>query len=221
MPAPPRVGLLFALWVGVITAFTGPLALINPLFIGFLQDRHDVADKLQRSKGEVDRIDGEIVWDIFSGGEFAVAFENGREVLDASERSHMHDVSRLVRILVILELVALGFAAWGGRLLQPEGRRLGRMLMCGAGGVGVATLAIGAFAVLAWDAAFTLFHELLFPPGTWTFPADSNLIRLYPPGFWFDATMVAAGLILALAATLSYAGWRLIREADTQDAWTC
>lgn len=216
MPAPPRVGLLFALWVGVITALTGPLALINPLFIGFLQDRHDVADKLQRSQAEVDRINAEIVWDIFSGGEFDVAFANGRDVLDASERSHMRDVSRLVRILVILELVAIGFAAWGGRLLQPEAARLGRMLMYGAGGVGVATLAIGVFAVIAWDSAFTLFHELFFPPGTWTFPADSNLIRLYPPGFWFDAAMVAGALILASATTLSYAGWRRIREADAR-----
>lgn len=221
MPAPPRVGLLFALWVGVITALTGPLLLINPMFIGVLQDRHDVADKLMRSNAEVDRINAEIVWDIFSGGEFDVAFANGRDVLDADERSHMHDVSRLVRILVILELVALGFAAWGGALLQPETRRLGRMLMYGAGGVGVATLAVGAFAVVAWDAAFTLFHELLFPPGTWTFPADSNLIRLYPPGFWFDAAMVAGALVLALAAALSYAGWRRIREADSQDLATC
>jgi integral membrane protein (TIGR01906 family) len=223
MPAPPRVGLLFALWVGVITALTGPLALINPLFIGFLQDRHDVADKLQRSQAEVDRINGEIVWDIFSGGDFGVAFANGRPVLDAEERLHMHDVSRLVRILVLLELVALGFAAWGGRLLQPETARLGSALMYGAGGVGVATLAIGAFAVLAWEAAFTLFHQLLFPPGTWTFPADSALIRLYPPGFWFDAAMVAGALILASAAALSFAGWRRIREADAEadDLATC
>jgi len=214
MPAPPRVAFLFAFWVGMLTALSGPLALINPLFIGWLQDRHDVADRLQRSQDELDRINGEIVWDIVSGGEFAVAFANGRAVLDDSERSHMNDVSRLVRILVILDLVAIAFAAWGGRLLQPETARLGRMLMYGAGGVGAATLAIGAFAILAWDSAFTLFHELFFPPGTWTFPADSTLIQLYPPQFWFDAAMVAGALILASAATLSYAGWRRIREVD-------
>jgi integral membrane protein (TIGR01906 family) len=214
MPAPPRVAFLFAFWVGVLTALTGPLALINPLFIGWLQDRHDVADKIQRSQGELDRINAEIVWDIIAGGEFAVAFANGRSVLDASERSHMDDVSRLVRILVILDLVAVAFAAWGGRLLMTEARRLGRMLIFGAGGVGAATLAIGAFAVLAWDSAFTLFHELLFRPGTWTFPADSSLIQFYPPEFWFDAAMVAGALILASAATMSYAGWRRIREDD-------
>jgi integral membrane protein (TIGR01906 family) len=213
MPAPRRVGWLFALWVGVLTLLTGPLLLINPLFIGWLQDRHDVADKLRISQDELDRINGEIVWDIFSGGDFDVTFDDGEPVLDAEERSHMNDVSRLVRILVILDLVAMAFAAWGGRLLRTEPDRLGRMLVVGAGGVGVATVAIGLFAIVAWDSAFTLFHELLFPPGTWSFPPDSTMILLYPPAFWVDAAMIAAALVLATAATLSIAGWRRMREA--------
>jgi integral membrane protein (TIGR01906 family) len=213
MPAPRRVGWLFAFWVGVLTLLTGPLLLVNPLFIGWLQDRHDVADKLRISQDELDRINGEIVWDIFSGGDFDVAFADGEPVLDADERSHMGDVSRLVRILVILDLVAMAFAAWGGRLLRIEPSRLGRMLVIGAGGVGMATVAIGLFAVVAWDTAFTVFHELLFPPGTWAFPPDSTMILLYPPQFWFDAAMIAAALVLATAAALSVAGWRRIREA--------
>jgi integral membrane protein (TIGR01906 family) len=213
MPAPRRVGWLFALWVGVLTLLTGPLLLVNPFFIGWLQDRHDVADRLRISQDELDRINGEIVWDIFSGGDFDVTFDDGEPVLDAEERSHMNDVSRLVRILVILDLVAMAFAAWGGRLLRTEPDRLGRMLVVGAGGVGVATVAIGIFAVVAWDSAFTLFHELLFPPGTWSFPPDSTMILLYPPEFWFDAAMIAAALVLATAATLSIAGWRRVREA--------
>jgi integral membrane protein (TIGR01906 family) len=173
-----------------------------------------VADKLRISQDELDRINGEIVWDIFSGGDFDVAFVDGDPVLDADERSHMGDVSRLVRILVILDFVAMAFAAWGGRLLRTEPYRLGKMLIVGAGGVGVATVAIGLFAVLAWDTAFTLFHELLFPPGTWSFPPDSTMILLYPPDFWFDAAMIAAALVLATSAALSFAGWRRMREAS-------
>jgi integral membrane protein (TIGR01906 family) len=214
MPPPRRVAWLFALWVGVLTLLTGPLLLINPLFIGWLQDRHDVADKLRVSQGELDRINGEIVWDIISGGDFDVAFVDGQAVLDADERSHMRDVSRLVRILVILDLVAMAFAAWGGRLLRTDPYRLGKMLVIGAGGVGVAMVAIGLFAVVAWDTAFTLFHQLLFPPGTWSFPATSTMILLYPPDFWFDAAMIAAALVLGTSATLSIAGWRRMREAS-------
>lgn len=212
MPAPRRVGWLFALWVGVLTLLTGPLLLINPLFIGWLQDRHDVADKLHITQQEIDRINGEIVWDIFSGGDFDVMFTNGQPVLGPDERAHMSDVSRLVRILVILDVVAIAFAAWGGRLLRTDPYRLGRMIMTGAGTVGIATVAMGLFAVIAWDSAFTVFHELLFPPGTWEFPADSTMILLYPPEFWFDAAMIAAVLVLATAAVLSYGGWRRMRE---------
>jgi integral membrane protein (TIGR01906 family) len=218
MATPPRVAWLFALWIGVLTLLTGPLLLINPFFIGLLQDRQDVADKLRLSQDELNRINGEIVWDIFSGGDFDVTFSNGEQVLDASERSHMSDVSRLVRILVLLEAVAIGFAAWGGRLLRTDAERQGRMLIIGAGTVGVATLAIGVFAVVAWDTAFTLFHELLFPPGTWSFPADSTMILLYPPGFWFDAAMIAGALVLATAAVFSYGGWRRIREVTAPSA---
>jgi integral membrane protein (TIGR01906 family) len=213
MPAPRRVGWLFALWVGVLTFLTGPLLLINPLFIGWLQERHDVADGLRLTQEELDRINGEIVWDIFSGGDFDVAFANGEPVLDAEERSHMSDVSRLVRLLVLLDVVAAAFAAWGGRLLRTDPYRLGKMIITGAGTIGVATVAIGLFAALAWDSAFTLFHELLFPPGTWSFPPDSTMIILYPPDFWFDAAMIAGALVLATSAVLSYAGWRRMREA--------
>jgi integral membrane protein (TIGR01906 family) len=212
--APRGVGYVFAVWVAVLTLLTGPLLLINPLFIGFMQDRHDVADKLRISGEELDRVNTEIVWDIFTGGSFEVAFATGQPVLGVEERSHMRDVSQLVRVLVAIDLFALWFAAWGGRLLRTEPARLGRLLITGAGGVGVAVLAAGAFAVLAWDSAFTLFHQLLFPPGTWSFPEDSTLIQLYPPAFWFEAAMVAGTLILLTAAALSYAGWRRIREAQ-------
>jgi integral membrane protein (TIGR01906 family) len=213
VPAPRRVGWLFALWVGVLTLLTGPLLLVNPLFIGWLQDRHDVADKLHVTQDELDRINGEIVWDIFSGGDFDVTFANGEPVLGPEERSHMSDVSRLVRILVILDLVAIAFAAWGGRLLRTDPYRLGRMIVIGAGTVGVVTVAMGLFAVMAWDAAFTLFHEVLFPMGNWSFPSDSTMILLYPPDFWFDAAMIAGVLILATSGALSFGGWRRMREA--------
>ena len=213
MATPPRVAWLFALWVGVLTLLTGPLLLINPLFIGWLQDQHDVADELRLSQAELDRINGEIVWDIFSGGDFDVAFSTGEPVLDADERAHMNDVSRLVRILIILDAVAIGFAAWGGRLLRTDPDRLGRMIIAGAGAVGVATGAIGLLAIFAWDAVFTLFHELLFPPGTWSFPPDSTMILLYPPDFWFNAAMITGGLIIATSAVLCFGGWRRVREA--------
>jgi len=209
-----RVGYLFALWVGVATLLTGPLALINPLFIGWLQDRQDVADKLRITPEELNRVNGAIVRDIFTDGPFDVTWSTGEVVLEGDEVSHMHDVSRLVRILVVVDAVALGFAAWGGRLLRRDPKRLGQMLILGSGGMGALVLGLGLFAAVAWSTAFTLFHQVFFPPGTWSFPPDSTLIQLYPPEFWFEAAMTAAVVVLATAALLSAAGWNRIREAD-------
>ena len=78
-------------------------------------------------------------------------------------------------------------------------------------------MAIGVFAIVAWESAFTLFHQLLFPPGTWSFPANSTMIRLYPPEFWFDAAMIAGALIIATSLVLSYGGWRRIREGTVAE----
>lgn len=64
-------------------------------------------------------------------------------------------------------------------------------------------LAIGAFLLLAWDVFFVQFHELLFPPDSWTFNFSDSLIRLFPEKFWFDIGVIivgatfAAGLLLA------------------------
>src|SRR3989338_5239926 len=40
------------------------------------------------------------------------------------------------------------------------------------------------FSLTAFDLAFTLFHNLFFPQGNWTFPSDSLLIRTFPLGFF-------------------------------------
>ena len=62
------------------------------------------------------------------------------------------------------------------------------------------------------DQAFLLFHRIFFPEGNFLFGADSNLLRLFPDGFWFESSLAAGFLIVlsALAATL--AGWRLLRR---------
>ena len=65
-------------------------------------------------------------------------------------------------------------------------RDAARWTAVGRGGIWliVAMVVLGVFAFVAFDAAFTLFHEIFFPGGNWAFPADSNLIRLYPEPFW-------------------------------------
>ena len=57
-------------------------------------------------KEEVDRVTSEILVDLFTDGDFDAAFAGEPPLLNARERSHMHDVARLVRILAISVVVA-------------------------------------------------------------------------------------------------------------------
>ncbi len=51
----------------------------------------------------------------------------------------------------------------------------------------------------SWEVFFTGFHELLFPPDTWTFPTSDTLIRLYPERFWMDVGVAIVGVVLIQA----------------------
>jgi integral membrane protein (TIGR01906 family) len=85
---------------------------------------------------------------------------------------------------------------------------------------GSAVLAIGAVVVgiafaLAFEQAFTLFHDLFFAPGTWSFdPATDRLVQLFPDAFWTETSVAIAivGLLLTLA-TWAFARHRALGEA--------
>ncbi len=68
---------------------------------------------------------------------------------------------------------------------------------------------ISAYILVGWRSFFTRFHELLFPPGSWTFAYSQTLIRLFPERLWFDVgvllgvgTLVEAILIGLIARWL-------------------
>jgi integral membrane protein (TIGR01906 family) len=70
-------------------------------------------------------------------------------------------------------------------------------------GGSILTLAIlvgvGGLMLTQWNVFFTGFHELLFPPGSWTFPTSDTLIRLFPERFWMDVGMTVVGMIVVQA----------------------
>ncbi len=48
--------------------------------------------------------------------------------------------------------------------------------------------------LLAFGIVFVAFHEIFFPPGTWTFYTSDTLIRITPERFWRDTFLMAGGL---------------------------
>ena len=217
--APAAAGLLLGIALAAAITLTGPLLLFNPWFTSTLQARHEVAAAFDASQPEIDRVTGEILADLYLNGGFDASLESGEPLLDERERSHMRDVSRLVQLLagvaVVATIVAVAMGAW----LRGEPRRQGRVMLIAAGLVGtLAVLLAGIFAI-AFEPAFLVFHAIFFPPGTYLFSEGSNLIVLFPQGFWFDAALAAGSSIVATAlivTAIGFARWRGRREPKAE-----
>jgi len=131
------------------------------------------------------------------------------------EIGHMIDVKKLVDSLNILMwaisiLVTLGL----GFLLLPRYSRFeGFKAIYNGGLLTVSILLVMLILIVAaWGLVFTQFHELLFPPDTWTFYYSDSLIRLFPEQFWFDFGLIWAGAIFVEGLILFLAGALITRR---------
>lgn len=211
--APAIVGLLLAVAAALLIALAGPLLLFDPWFVSAEQARHDVPALLATSQAEVDRVTGQVLADIWTGGNFTVGLDGASPLLTADERSHMRDVSALVRVLGTLALVALAVLVACVLVLRRERRRLGGLLLIAASSIGLAALLVAILFAVAFDQAFLTFHRIFFPQGNFLFGPNSNLLRLFPEPFWFDAALAAGGSIVVTALAVAAIGWRLLRRS--------
>jgi hypothetical protein len=160
---------------------------------------------LQESFALSNQTVGELV---FGPGSFAISYADGRPLYGPDEVSHMQDV-RLV-LWAFLGLAALAAVVIGVALARASSRPVAwRAVARGGLGLAIGLVAVGAFAALAFSVAFELFHRLLFPGGNWAFdPAQANLVRLYPLGFW----QLSAAAYGVLGAVGGLSVWLLARR---------
>lgn len=213
--APWVVGLLFGLSLSVVILLLGPLLLFNPVVTSALQVRHGVAAELGTTQAEVERVTAAYLADIYLDGDFDASLDGDGPLLDETERSHMTDVSRLVRLLTGILIVALILAGIGAAWLRHEPRRQGRIMLLAAGSIGAAAAVLALVFAVAFEPAFLAFHQLFFPPGTYLFPPGSDLIVLFPEPFWFDAALLAGAAIVLVAVLVGFVGWWRWRSART------
>jgi integral membrane protein (TIGR01906 family) len=218
--APVAIGLLLGGTLAALIVLVGPLALFNTWFTSTLQQRHAVADAFGTSQAEIDRVTGSFLVDVWLDGPFDASLDGVEPLLDESERSHMTDVSVLVRILGGVVILAAVLAAVSIAWLRGERRRIGRIMIVSGGLVGAVGLALGITFAVAFEPAFRIFHEIFFPPGTWLFEPGSNLITLFPQPFWFDAALAAGSTIVVAALLVTVAGLRLWRGGRAAPAAT-
>ena len=131
----------------------------------------------------------------------------GDTAFNERELGHMVDVKRVMWALLRAGLAA-GLVVVGGTValairrdpLAPMGLLRGSQLTLGL------LVSVGLLMVVGWQIFFVGFHELFFPPGSWSFPYTDTLIRLYPERFWMDVGSVIVGLMIALSVVIGAGG---------------
>jgi len=139
-----------------------------------------------------------------------------RPLFDQYELSHMMDVKRLTDVLWKVHIVA-GLVVVAGLILllaRRETRMAGySALLYGGGLTALLLVSLVLFVLLSWREFFIMFHDVFFPPGTWTFDWSNSLIRLFPDKFWFDAGTILTVGSLFLGLLVALAGWALRKRA--------
>jgi len=205
------LAVLVALATMVVLIAGAVLLLTLPLYLHGALDRADSAGYLGATVAEVHALSDATVGELVLGpGTFDVPFR-GQSLYDAAEASHLRDARAVLGGLLALagaSLIVLGLALARSRRVA----RTWRAIAAGAAALVVTFFVVGLAFALAFDVAFTLFHEIFFPAGNWAFdPATQRLVQLYPIPFWQEVTLVLGGLIL-VAGTVVW--WLARRRAD-------
>ena len=191
------------------------LLFLNPVYVGFEQARTGVPALTGYTTLQLNTLSGQILGDLvlWQGGFDETV--DGVAVLKRDEVQHMLDVRGVFAGLFALAaasavVVVVAFR----RARDPEARAAAwRSVAAGARGLAIGVAVVGVFAVLAFDAAFEVFHELFFPPGSYTFdPRTDKLVQLFPEAFWSETTIVV-GVVIVVAAVGTW--WIARRRAVT------
>lgn len=209
------VRLLFAAAIAALLLAAAVLVFLLPPVVHLLLGLSGAPAMLGSDAATAHQLSDALVFDLLRGGDFGVQF-NGEALLSPAERSHLVDVGALLRTVIAMGL--LGGVLLVTTMLRSGGAakgagkvRLGRALRDGALLLAGAAAAAGLAFAVAFDATFTLFHELLFAAGTWTFnPATDRLVLLYPDAFWIAAALAFCISLVGAGCAAFVIGRRIV-----------
>ncbi|MDO8915665.1 MAG: DUF1461 domain-containing protein [Coriobacteriia bacterium] len=192
------------LWAALVLGISVG-ALTVPVYTSAMVQTLEVPESAQLPIGDTVKLAG-MVRALVADREFDPLPETWRGLpgFDASAVSHLMDVRRVLDgARIATGLVAALLAGWVGlcvarRRWSPlaRGMRAGAYTLFGL----LALAVLSAF--LDFSAFFAVFHSLFFAEGTWTFPYDSLLIRLFPERFWIASGAAWGVLSVAGAGSL-------------------
>ena len=187
---------------------------LNPVYVRFEQDRTGAAAWTGYTAAQLDAVTGSILGDlVLWRGDFGVTLD-GAPVLKPPEVDHMIDVRGVFAGFFALVLAAVAVLIVAFRRARATGARAAawRSVASGARGLAVGIAVVSAFTLLAFEAAFEVFHRLFFSAGSYTFdPRTDKLVQLFPEAFWSE-TAIFVGAVVLVAAT---ATWWLARRRAT------
>jgi integral membrane protein (TIGR01906 family) len=180
-------------------------------------DKYGIAEATGIPDPELRRIAEELVAYFNDDTDLLEIAVSGRPLYNQREVLHMRDVKGLVKGVYMAQWAAgavlLAYAA-GGFALRGRGflRRLLRTLRLGGaltiGGLAVAGVALA----VAFRWLFYLFHIISFRNPLWQLdPRTDYLLKMFPEGFWFDATMFIALATAAEALLVALGSWLALR----------
>jgi len=191
---------------------------LAPPVVRFEQDRTGVQQQTGFDANGLDYVTGSLLADlVLWQGDFGVQMLTPavQDVLSEPERAHMRDVRSVftgfwILVLAGVVILALGFRRANG----TEARAAAwRSVAGGARGLAIGIAVVGVFAVLAFDAAFEVFHRLFFSAGSYTFdPARDRLVQLFPEQFWSEISIAVGVVVLALSIVT---WWQARRRATS------
>jgi integral membrane protein (TIGR01906 family) len=215
-----ETALTAALWVALCVGSTA-LALTVPVYASALVQALGVPSSAGLSVADTVHLSG-AVRGLVADSEYdpLPSTWKGQPAFDTAAVSHLHDVRSVISgARLATGAAALLLAAYVSVCLVR--RRLERLrsgMLAAAWVLVVAVVLAAAAAFSNFEALFAYFHSLFFASGTWTFPADSLLIRLFPEPFWIASGACWAALVLVAAALLMIVGHRFLKTRDGMNA---
>lgn len=217
-------GLWLAALPVFLIAFNGALAVNQPRLYYYGFDRFDIAENTG-IKPEALRETAQALIQYFNSPEFYIQVSTEiageeRTLFTDREMVHLKDVKDLVHKVYWAAGLSLaylgGYAALrlGLRRRRSETQAILRLAQYG----GLITLGLllglGLWALVGFGGLFYLFHIVSFSNPFWMLdPSQHYLIRLFPEGFFFQATLfIAAAVAVEALLVTALSRWALARK---------
>ncbi len=139
----------------------------------------------------------------------ATVNDQKRHLFGIKEIAHMKDVKRLVQgnyIIQVLSAVAVLSIFISAKLSFSSGtiQFICKYAMWGGIATIILVTTIGLAALITFDQLFLAFHRISFTNDFWRLDSSKDyLVIIFPQGFWKDATIFVATLIISSASILS------------------